>query len=136
VFEVLEHTADIGFRATGPTEAAMMEEAARALVSIAVEIDDVQARDSYALAAFGEDAPSRLVNWLNEVLYYLDGERVAFCRFQVNALEETAVAAIGWGEPRDPMRHGAKRIVKGVTYHQLSIEHNNGQWVCEVYLDI
>lgn len=136
MFELLEHTADIGFRATGPTEAAMMEEAARALVSIAVEIGDVEAREPYPLAAFGEDPPARLVNWLNEVLYYLDGERVALCRFQVNALEESGVAGIGWGEPRDPARHRAKRIVKGVTYHQLSIQFRKGEWVCEVYLDI
>ena len=114
----------------------MMEEAARALVSIALEIDDIEPHDSYPLAAFGEDSGARLVNWLSEILYYLDGERVALCRFRVNVLEDNGVAGMGWGEPRDPGRHRAKLIVKGVTYHQLKIGQDDSGWYCEVYLDV
>ncbi len=115
----------------------MMEEAARALVGIALELDDVQPSATYPVAAFGDDAESRLVNWLNEVLYYIDGERIALCRFAVHALEPGGVAGIAWGEPRDASRHRAKIVVKAATYHQLSIRQDErGWWVCEVYLDI
>lgn len=136
MFEVLEHTADIGFRASAPSETAMLEQAALALVSIALEMEDVEPRQVFPIAASGEDLESLLVNWLSEVLYYLDGEHVALCRFEVRTLEDGRVTGQAWGEPRDPQRHRAKLVVKGVTYHQLAIRKEAGAWTCEVFLDI
>ena len=136
MFEVLEHTADIGFRARGRTLAGLFESAAEALVALALELEDVSPRESYALAAEGEDLESLLVNWLSEVLYWLDGKRVAMRRFEVKEIASGRVAAEGFGEPLDPARHRAKLVVKGVTYHQLRIERDEQGWVAEVYLDI
>jgi SHS2 domain-containing protein len=136
MFEVLEHTADIGFRARGRTLAGLFESAAEALVCLALELDDVSPRESYALAAEGEDLESLLVNWLSEVLYWLDGKRVALRRFQVTEIASSRVAAEGFGEPLDPARHRAKLMVKGVTYHQLRIEPDEQGWWADVYLDI
>jgi SHS2 domain-containing protein len=134
-FEVLEHTADIGFRAWGSTFEELLANAALALVAIAMEVESVQAGEPYPIAAKGEDRESLLVNWLNEVLYYVDGRRIAFCRFDVRPCGEWQASGIGWGEPRTDA-HPAKLIVKGVTYHQLSIEHDARGWQCMVFLDI
>jgi len=136
MFEVLEHTADIGFRASAASETGMLEQAALALVNIAIETASIEARFVYPLAAAGDDPGSLLVNWLNEVLYYLDGEQIALCRFEIKTLEAGSVTAQAWGEPRDPERHRAKLVVKGVTYHQLAIRKKAGTWTCEVFLDI
>ncbi len=136
MFEILEHTADIGFRATGATREEMFEQAALALVSIAVELDQVALRAPYPLAATGEDLESLLVNWLNEVLYYLDAQRILLARFQVTRLEEQRVLGQAWGEPHDPARHAVKLVVKGVTYHQLKIGCEPGCHSAEVYLDV
>ena len=136
MFEILEHTADIGIRAWGKTLAEHFENAALAVVSIAVEVDRVEPRIAYPIAASGEDRESLLVNWLNEVVYYLDGRRVAMSRFQVEALTDTSVAGKGWGEPREPERHPSKIIVKAVTYHQLRVYQEQDRWIAEVYLDI
>jgi SHS2 domain-containing protein len=136
MFEILEHTADIGFRARGHTLAELFESAAEALVATALEIDDVSPRQSYALAAEGEDLESLLVNWLSEVLYLLDGGRVAMRRFEIREITSSRVAAEAFGEPWDPARHRAKLVVKGVTYHQLRIAPDEDGWRAEVYLDI
>jgi SHS2 domain-containing protein len=77
-----------------------------------------------------------LVDWLNEVLYWFDGKRIAFRSFRVTEFRDTAIGAVGAGEPRDPERHRARLIVKAVTYHQLKIERRGGVWLAEVYLDI
>ena len=136
MFEVLEHTADIGFRARGPTLAALFESAAEALVALALEVNDVAAHECYALAAEGEDLESLLVNWLSEVLYWLDGRRVGLRRFEVRQITSSRVTAEGFGEPLDPARHRARLVVKGVTYHQLRIVQDERGWVAEVYLDV
>ena len=135
-FEILEHTADIGFRARGRTRAELFANSALALESIAVEIETVQPRLPHPIAVTAEDDEALLVNWLSEVLYHLDGRRVALCRFQVDELESGAVRGRGWGEPWEEGRHVAKVIIKGVTYHQLRIGKDAEGWSAQVFLDI
>ncbi|HZT32603.1 MAG TPA: archease [Bryobacteraceae bacterium] len=131
-FEILEHPADIGFRAFGGTLAELFANAALALLSIADEPGGVEGRQEYPLEAGGSDYESLLVAWLSEVLYWFDGKRVGFREFRVISLEPTRIEAIGRGEPG----HGAKLIVKAVTWHQLRVAATPHGWVAEVYLDI
>ena len=93
----------------------------------------------YPIAATGEDRESLLVNWLNEVLYWMDGRRIVMRRFQVGQLTEKRVVGQGWGEPQDAGRHRARLIVKGVTYHQLKVVAQDPEggtrrciWMCDV----
>lgn len=136
MFEILEHTADIGFRAWGATREELFANAALALEAVAIDTDAVEAREPYPVAAAGEDDESLLVNWLSEVLYYLDGRRVVMRRFEIELRDPFQIRGRAWGEPRDPERHPAKLIVKGVTYHQLRITSDQKGWCAEVYLDI
>jgi protein archease len=136
VFEVLEHTADLGLRAEGKTLPEMFEAAAEGMMTIALETENIQPLTSYSISASAENMPELLVGFLNETLYLLDGQRVALRRFEVQQISPEHVEAIAWGELRDPERHRAKVVVKGVTYHQLKISHSRGKWAAEVYLDI
>lgn len=134
-FEILEHTADIGFKAWGNTFEQMLAGASCALVSIALEIDEIEPRQPYPLAARGEDLESLVVNWLSEVLYYVDGHWIGLRRFDIERTGAYEARGRGWGEPRRPEQH-AKLVVKGVTYHQLRVVEEDGRWWCQVYLDI
>jgi SHS2 domain-containing protein len=136
VFEILEHTADLGFRATGATLAELFENAAEALVAIALNPENVEARETIALEAKGESREALLVNWLSEVLYWIDGEHRAMRGFKVRELTEGRVAGEAQGERRNAARHEPRLVVKGITYHQLKIEQSEQGWLCEVYLDI
>ncbi len=135
-FQILEHTADIGFRAWGETPARLFENAALALESIACDPDAAEERHVYPIAASGDGWESLLVAWLSEVLYYLDGEWIVFRRFDVERIGPDEIAGRAWGEPRDATRHPPRIVVKGVTYHRLSVRPEEGRWVAEVYLDI
>ncbi len=136
MFEILEHTADIGFSARGDTLEELFQEAAAALVSVILDLDRIEPRVQYPLAASGDDRESLLVNFLSEVLYSVDGERIALRQFRIETLDETRIAARAFGEPIDPARHHSKLIVKGVTYHQLRIWRDAEGWAAEVFLDI
>ncbi|MFN3321911.1 MAG: archease [Bryobacteraceae bacterium] len=136
MYEIIEHTADIGFRASGETRERLFEQAALALVSIVTDIEEIAPAQSLPLEAQGDDLESLLVNWLEEVLYCLDGRRIAFSRFEIRELTGTRVAATGWGEQRNPEIHHARLVVKGVTYHQLRVWEERGAWNAEVYLDV
>jgi SHS2 domain-containing protein len=136
MYEILEHAADIGFRAHAGDLRELFERAADALVAIALEIEQIEERESYRIEAEGDSNESLLVNWLSEVLYYLDGKQLALRRFKVNALSPTRVTGQAFGECRDQSRHPAKLLIKGITYHQLKIEQGEHGWSCEVFVDI
>ncbi len=135
-FELLEHPADIGFRAFGGTAADLFANAAVALLSIAAVLDNATPRERYELAAEGADYESLLVAWLSEVLYLYDGRGIAAREFRVGSITPHAISATALGEPRDPERHPARLVVKAVTWHQLKVEETPQGWVAEVYLDI
>jgi len=136
IYELLEHAADLGFRVRAGSLPELFERAAEALVAIAIETGDIQTRESYPIQAEGDSSESLLVNWLSEVLYCLDGRRLAMARFHIDELTEARVTGEAFGESRDPSSHPGKLIVKGVTYHQLKIEHEERGWCCEVFLDV
>ena len=136
MFKILEHPADIGFRAFGASLPDLFANSALALLSIAGDPEAALPRERYSLSVASSDRDSLLVDWLSEVLFWFDGKRIAFHKFDMIRFTETVLEAAGYGEPRDPERHRAKLIVKAVTYHQLKIEQRDGQWIAEVFLDI
>ena len=135
-FEVLEHTADVGLRARADSLSEMFVEAALGLEDLALDRSRIEEREQYLLDADGEDLEALLVNWLNEIVYCLDGKRVAIGRIAVSSMTENRIEAVGWGEKRDNQRHEPRLVIKAATYHQLRISCDQGQWSAEVYLDI
>ena len=135
-FTVLEHTADIGLEARGESAKDVFRGAARALLFIAVEDSGIDERDTCRIDVSGDDYPSLLVNFLEEVLYLFDASRFAARDCAVDVLEPTRVVARLIGEPRDPARHPWKLIVKAVTYHGLHVTEDAGGWSARVFLDI
>jgi SHS2 domain-containing protein len=135
-FELLDHPADIGFRARGATAAELFGNCARALVSIVLDPAEIRPLESIDVTGEGGDRESLLVNWLNEVLYYVDGRRMALGDFEIAHIDDTRVECTALGEPRDRDRHPSRLSVKAVTYHQLKLEHTGEGWVAEVFVDI
>ena len=136
MFELLEHPADVGFRARAGSLPELFECAAEALVAIALEIEHIEQRESYPIEAEGDSNESLLVNWLSEVLYYLDGRQLAMRSFKVKDFSPNRVSGDALGEPWRQSRHRAKLLIKGVTYHQLKIEQTEQGWSCEVFVDV
>ena len=135
-FEVLEHTADVGLKVYGRTLPDLFANAARGLVSLALEPHSVEAKDRLALSARGSDLEELLVAWLSEILYYLDAEGWVFRDFQVRRLEGFAIEGEGLGQRRSPAELHWRVAVKAVTYHQISVRETPDGWEAVVYLDI
>jgi SHS2 domain-containing protein len=126
-FEILEHTADMGFRVRAADEAALFAEAAAALAAVVMDTSRAEAREQFDVAVTGDSVEERLVDWLNEVLWLMDGRGVAPARFAEGQV---------WGETRDGAKHPPRLVVKAVTFHQLRVWQDAGGWGAEVYLDV
>ena len=135
-YEVLEHTADVGLRIYGRTLPELFANAGLGLMALAIEPGPIEPRERLALDVSGADAEQLLVNWLSEILYFLDAEGWVICRFTIQNCSLTAISGEGWGERRDPAGRTRAVAVKAITYHQLSVRETSDGWEAVVYFDI
>lgn len=137
MFEVTEHTADLGLRVRAPDLNTLFAEAGRGFSSLVVE--DFQQSIAPAVARSIEiEADSTdllLFDWLSELLFLADVEQLVFVDFEVRATPLRLHAQCR-GEPFEPARHDLHYEVKAVTYHALRVEQREDGWLAEVVLDI
>lgn len=135
-FEILEHPADVGFRAYGATLEELFANAALALISIAAEIDMIEERERRTIEATAEDTESLLYAWLAEIVAVADADRLVLGRVEVTSLGEGRVTGAVYGEHYDHSRHRAGTAIKAVTYHKFFVKQSATGWVAEVFLDV
>jgi SHS2 domain-containing protein len=136
MYELFEHTADLGLRVIAPDLNALFADAATALFAMIVEdVTAVQPLNEVAFAIEGTDREYLLFDWLRELLMRHDEERILFGKFAVN-VTKSGLTATAWGEPIDPARHLLSHEVKAITYHELKIVPHESGWMAEVIVDI
>ena len=136
MYEIFEHTADLGLRVRAPTLPELLADAGRGLFAMVVEnLDSVQPVVTREFHIAGTDQTYLLFDWLNELLYLCDTERLAFSQFSVEVNEE-GLNAVARGEPLDPGRHHLTHEIKAITYHGLKVEETQDGWLAEVIVDI
>ena len=136
MYEVVEHTADLGLRVRANDLNTLFAEAGKALFSVIVaDLEAVVPREEVTFRLEGQTYDYLLFDWLSELGYTFDARRLVLSEFVVHVglrgLEATAR-----GEPLDPKRHGLGHEVKAITYHGLKVEHQAEGWLAEVLLDI
>jgi SHS2 domain-containing protein len=136
MYELFGHTADLGLRIRAADLDTLFGEAAQALFSAIVEdLDSVRPSQRIEVTLQGKDREYLLFDWLRELLYHLDAERLLFGKFEVH-MRDDGLTASAWGEPIDPSRHNLEHEVKAITYHGLRVEKIGAGWEAEVIVDI
>lgn len=136
--EVFEHTADIGLRIQAATLEELFSEAAAGLFLLIVEnLDDVRQTEEVEieLPRQGDAYDFLLFDWLNDLLYRFNAQRMLFANFDVH-FADNSLRATAWGEPLDHARHRLEHEVKAITYHALKVAQETGGWIAEVIVDI
>jgi SHS2 domain-containing protein len=135
-YRIMDVTADIGIITTAPDLSELFENAARALFDIMCDTLNVRPLVETEISAGGEDLPSTMVNWLNELLYVFETRDLILPEFQILSAEPHGVRARAKGEAYDPSRHSMLRHIKAVTYHRLKVQRTDEGWEAEVLFDI
>lgn len=162
MFEVIDHTADIGLRIWAATLEDLFREAAEGMFSLlvenpaaireetAVEIE-VAAGSGFVLSPRGDPGESGgvssdstplseewadlLHDWLAELLVAFDGRHWVFRRFAVR-FTTTGLRARAWGEKFRSDRHRPRMEIKAVTYHGLEIYPAERGYETQVIFDL
>lgn len=136
MYELFEHTADLGLRAIAPDLNTLFAEMAACLMSALVEDPaSIQPREEYTIQLNGSEKEYLLVDWLKELLLRFEEDHVLFATFDVQ-VSDTGLTATMRGEPVDPQRHALAHEVKAITYHELKVVPTAEGWLAEVIVDI
>lgn len=136
MYEIFDHTADLGLRMTAADLDGLFAEAGRALTSVIVEdVDSVEPAEESRFEISGSEREDLLLDWLNELLYRFESAGRLFSRFEVR-IDERGLKGSAFGEIVDPARHSLTHEVKAITYHHLKVEPTDDGWLAEVIVDI
>jgi SHS2 domain-containing protein len=136
MYEMFDHTADLGLRIRTADLNTLFAEAACALFATLVEdLNTVAPRQSLEVKITGSDHEYLLFDWLKELLYHFEVEHLLLSRFSVQ-VDSEGLQGSAWGEPLDRQRHELAHEVKAITYHGLRVEETPDGWLAEVIVDI
>ena len=133
-FRLIEHTADIGLVAYGKSLAEAFANAAYGLFSLIVEPNKVKEKESRKVTVQAQDAEGLLFNWMNELIYIFEVERLLFKSFNITEFTGQSLEAMCWGERYDLSRHQLRTGVKSATYHMLKVDGEKNR--VQVILDV
>jgi SHS2 domain-containing protein len=164
MYEVFDHTADLGLRIRAPDLASLFAEAGKALFSVIVEnLEAVELREVRKIHLQSENLEYLLFDWLDQLLYLFDAQKLVLADFRTEVLtgeqeeqitegqagkssrsfSETGNSSSRWelkaevrGEILDRERHILDHEVKAITYHGLKVEKTVEGWLAEVIVDI
>jgi SHS2 domain-containing protein len=115
-FREIAHTADWELEAWAPDFAGLVEQAARGMMALSrVRLEDGP-RQQHVLTVQGVDREALLVNFLSELLFVSETERIGFDAFEIK-LTQDGLEAHAHGAPIAAQ----EKEIKAVTYHNLEI---------------
>jgi len=131
-FEEVAHTADLALRVRGVDLAALMLHAAQGMLSLIQAVPAPGQRQTTSIALQSPDRAELLVRWLEELLFRMETQAVAFTAIHVTAtgpsglqatIEEAPLASIG-------------RAIKAVTYHGLAVRETPAGLEATIVFDV
>ena len=132
--------ADLALRAWGQTVEEAFIAAAEATMNAMVEdLTTIAPQAQRAIALHDERLDLLLLQFLQELLYYKDAQRLLL-RAQAVAIHREGAGftlqARTAGEPINPAKHALEADVKGVTLHRLQVIATPDGWEATVVLDV
>jgi SHS2 domain-containing protein len=135
-WEHFEVEADVGVRGWGPTRTEAFAQTTLGVFSLLVSPDEVEPRERREVRAQAESPEALLVAWVDECLYVHEIEGFVARSVEMTVCTDTLAHGVLHGEPLDPERHRVGTVVKGATYHQVSVEVREGLHEARVIVDV
>jgi SHS2 domain-containing protein len=136
IYDVLDHTADLGIKVTGVTLSDLYVNAGLALFDLITSIDENIDEEELTISVSGEDEADLLVNWLRELLYLFNGKELLVKSIAILSLDNLTIAARVGVISYDPDKFDIGNEIKAVTYHQACVEQMPKGFAARVIFDL
>ena len=131
-YEFRDHTGEVEVYLEAPDFAGLCEEAGRALAELMLGESSTGTTECTTVSVEGADRSALLYNWINELIYRSEVEKVVYTEFDVHQpAEDRLVARVCGVEPRTICT-----AVKAATFHRLSVEQWESGVGATVVLDV
>jgi len=136
MYELFEHTADLGLRVEADSLEELFVDAAIGLLAMLVA-DPAAVRPAMTKTfSLSADEPAYLLfDWLSELLFAFETDKLLVSEIDVK-IKENKLTATCHGESMDESRHRMEHEVKAITYHGLRLEKAPDGWFAEIIVDI
>ena len=136
MYELFEHTADLGIRVRAASLAELLSDAARGLFEvIAGDLEQVRPSRQERLRVAGTDPAWLLFDLVSELHAAFELRRFLGRSCDV-VVDATGLDARVSGEPYDPGRHVLAHEIKAVTQHSLVVQRTPHGWEAEFIVDV
>lgn len=133
-YEILDHTADVGFRAAGESLSDAFESATEAFADIVAYDDPPEPEDEIEVSAEADDVEALLFDYLDRLVYTQDVDGVVVVGADVDATEDPP--RIEANLYVAPVEGGAYMDIKAPTYSDMNVSYDDQGWTLEAVLDI
>lgn len=137
-YEILEHTADVKFRAKGTTKKEAFSEAVKAFSEI-VGAEPNAGETRHKVNITSENLNTLLYDFLGELIYLQDTEDVVVTHADSMEIKKQdddtwRLESVIW---TDPILNSMSLLdIKAPTYNEMVIDHEGQNWVLEAVMDI
>jgi len=136
MYELFEHTADLGLRVRADSLEGLFVDAARGLLAMLVaDPESVRPVISKTISLSADDTTYLLFDWLSELLFAFETDKLLLADFELS-IEGSQLEATCRGETMDLSRHRMEHEVKAITYHGLHLDQTASDWFAEIIVDI
>ena len=136
IYDVIEHTADVGIKAYGGDLSECFAHAAVGMFELISEKSFIEEKGAYQIDLSADDLEELLVDFLSELLFLHGSRNLIFGEIDVKVnVERCSLSAIVQGEELDLSKHKYGMEIKAVTYHMLEI-HDREPFYVNVLFDI
>jgi len=132
--------ADVAFEAQGKTLDELFESSGFAITNAMIkDLSKIEQKVEKSFEVEAEDVEMLLFNFLQELIFYKDAERLLFNKFDLDIVQKED----GWllsvnacGEEIDREKHELLADVKAVALHNFKVEETAKGWRASVIVDV
>ena len=136
IYELIDHTADVGVKAYGKTISEAFENAAKGMFDIITDSSEIENIGQYNIELEAHDLEQLLVDWLSDLLFLNSAKNLVFGFFKVELDEKKSkLSAKVFGDKFNLSKHKIGAEIKAVTYHMLEVKKKKPFYV-QVLFDI
>lgn len=137
MYEILEHTADIGLKIKADSLESAFLDSARGLFDIMIEVkkETVPSID-IPIAIEAENLERLFISWLKELLLIFDTRRIVIKSFWFDEISDNRLIATVSGSKFDSAKHFQKIEIKAVAHHDMRFVRDSGSFSAQVLFEI
>ncbi len=132
--------ADVAFEAEGKTLEELFESSGFALTNTMIkDLGQLEPRVEKSFEVEAEDVEMLLFNFLQELIFYKDAERLLFNKFELDIEQKEDRWHLGvkaYGEEIDREKHELLADAKAVALHNFKVEEKAKGWMAMVIVDV